>query len=200
MDIVVASKKKTSRLKNNKKLNKYAVTLIVFAAICFFMGIFAGKSIFTIDSDTFTNDEITIVGPIETTTTNSLFKIKASQKIYNYGNWCYLSGEVLDKNKEYLFGFGKELYRETGRDSDGTWYENKTSYSTVINLKKPGTYYIKLYNESESNPRQVGNITYSISAQKASNVPYVMLSIFSIIAGVILLIMANRAVIAENID
>ncbi len=197
---MAASNKKPSLFKDNKKLNKYGITLVGFAVICFFAGIISNKAMFTIDSGTFTNDEISIVGPIETTSTNSLFKIKASQKIYSYGNWCYLSGEVLDKNKEYLFGFGKELYRETGRDSDGTWYENITSYSTVVNLKKPGTYYFKLYNESESNPRKVGNITYSISMQEASNVPYVILSIFSIIAGVILLIMANRTVIAENID
>ena len=62
--------------------------------------------------------------------------------IKNNNDWSAVTGNVLDQDKNYLFGFGQEFWKESGYDSDGRWTESKTKYDMKVTLPK-GIYYLE---------------------------------------------------------
>ena len=81
------------------------------------------------------------LGPIHVEGDRGIYKIHVSQRIINDNDWSYVTGEVLDENKNYLFGFGQEFWKASGYDSEGHWTERKTDYATKVTLQK-GTYFL----------------------------------------------------------
>ena len=154
---------------------------IGFALLCFLTAlILHGDSSFRL------TDKISVqggeIGPIEVKKDNSVFEFKANQSI-NYGKWSYISAELLDSNKNYLFSFGKELWAEAGYDQ-GPWQESDTKIASKFTIKKAGEYYIRL--KSENSGGTLSNINVSVNRKNGSSLPHLVAGIFGLLIGVFL--------------
>ena len=168
--------------------NKISGILLVFAFICLitslFMNINSGSTIKK--SVPPTGGEL---GPIRVKKDYSVYKIKVTQDLGSYGTWSFVNGDVLDENKNYLFSFGKELWKETGRDSDGTWSAKKTSFSLKVTLPKKGTYYLKF--NTESNTSENDWVQVAVSPKQGSSLAHFILGVLGLIIGVGLWVLTN---------
>ena len=130
--------------------------------------------------------EGTILGPINVNNKIKMFKIKADY--YGNNSSTYLIGEVLDENKETLYEFGKDMWHESGYDSDGYYSEGITNMITYLTLKEKGNYYIQFSQEPDysvtsledilkeqntNTTKKMENIHITIEPVKKSYVPHV---------------------------
>ena len=120
-----------------------------------------------------------IWGPIKVKKNNSSYKVMIHADL-GWQSWSFLEIEVLDYDKEYLYSFGKELWRESGRDLEGAWQENNNSYNMNITFPKVGNYYFKL--KADSN-RAMGKIRVSVSRVRGSGIPHLIFGVICIIVG-----------------
>ncbi len=130
------------------------------------------------------------IGPIEVKKDYSVYLIRVKQAIKSYGAWSFVSGDVLDENREYLFGFGKEFWKESGYDSDGTWYESVSDYDMKVTLPKKGAYYLR-FNADMSRPGAGGDIQVTVQPKYGSSLAHFILGIIGIIACIIVWAKAN---------
>jgi len=124
-----------------------------------------------------------IVGSIKVTKARQVFEIavKADMPVQS---WSFIEGEVLDSDKEYLFAFGKELWHETGRDSEGPWRENKNTYKIKVSFPHPGSYYLNFKIESNKDP----SIVYvTVTKKQGSALPHFWFGVILLIIGSMLL-------------
>ncbi len=169
--------------------NKIARILLGFAALCLFTSLIlnmnSGKSL---KSSVQTSGGM--IGPIEVKKDFSVYSISVRQALNEYGVWSFVSGDVLDSNKEYLFGFGKEFWSETGYDSDGRWSEAETSYDIKITFPKKGNYYLR-FNAEMSKQRAGREIMVTVDPKRGSSLAHLVLGIISVLAGAIVWSRAN---------
>jgi len=167
--------------------NKAGKVLLVFAALCFFTTLFQDHNTKTVTKTLpATGGEL---GPIRTQKPNRVFKIAINQNV-SVNAFSSVEGEVLDANKNYLFGFGNELWAEAGRDAEGYWSESKTNMSHKFTLKKPGEYHIKI-TSTPRNPADIGTMNITVTQKAASSLYHFILAIISAIAAAGLLAVAN---------
>jgi len=170
-----------------KTLTQIAIALIVFGSICLISALFVnfsrGKSI-----SKSLPLQGGIVGPIQVKKDRTVYLVEVFQRV-NYGQWSSVTGNVLDQDKNYLFGFGEELWAESGRDSEGTWAESKNSYKMKMTLQK-GTYYFEF--ESERSRNVSGNITILVHRKRGSPLPFLIAGIIALIIGVVVNEIANQ--------
>lgn len=121
-----------------------------------------------------------IMGPItiDSPYTVALIKIKTNIPVQS---WAFVEGEVLNEDKEYLFSFGKELWHETGRDSDGAWKEENDTYKMKVTFPQKGKYYINFKTESS---RSSYTIDVTIYKKRGSSLPHLWFGIFALIMGI----------------
>jgi hypothetical protein len=129
-----------------------------------------------------------IIGPITVAKDRTTYHVKVKQPIRKSGHWATVSGEVLDANKKYLFGFGKEFWAESGRDSDGYWSESVTKYDMKVNLGK-GTYYLGI--ATERHPGVTDGIQVKVQRKSGSGLPFTIAGIMAMLLGVALVTMEN---------
>ena len=122
------------------------------------------------------------LGPIIVKKDNSVFELKANQSI-KYGKWSYVTAEILDSNKNYLFSFGKELWAESGYDQ-GTWYESDTKIASKFTIQKAGEYYLRL--KSKNSGGVLSNINISVARKNGSSLPHLVAGVFGLLIGVFL--------------
>ena len=182
------------------KFIKLAKIFLIFAIICFVTSIFFDSNVGNPIKTTLPNTGGTI-GPIEVKKDKAVYSIKVSQSM-NTNQWSNVEGNVLDNNKQYLFGFGKELWDEDGTEydpEDGTnsyWHESDTNYDAKLTFPKRGIYYLQFETEM-SNPVDIGNINVEIMQKQASSLAFFWLAILSIIASGISFIIANLKVFED---
>ncbi|MEE4354864.1 MAG: hypothetical protein V2I97_00240 [Desulfococcaceae bacterium] len=129
-----------------------------------------------------------LFGPLEVGEDRSVYKIGIRQSV-PYGHWSHISGEVLDKNKKPLFGFGDELWAETGYDSEGRWSEKKDAYDYKILLDK-GTYYLDFSLECSNPPCK--SFLMTVEKKRGSAVPFIIPGIIFILLGILIHMFASR--------
>ena len=122
-----------------------------------------------------------MIGPVEVKKDRSVYLIKVKQNVGNL-QWSSITGELLDKQKEYLFGFGKELWAESGRDYEGYWSESVTNFSMKLTVPKKGTYFLNFDVEKSSDVNS--SIYVSVSKKAGSALPFFWGGIISLICGV----------------
>lgn len=172
---------------------KLAKVLLGFSGLCFLTSF-----IFNVDSGSSAQIKQTLpfnggdVGPIQVGKRNSVYNIEVQKDISQYGRWSFVGGDVLDNNKQFLFGFGEELWKESGYDSDGPWYEEKTAYDLKVTFPQPGDYYLRFKAESSSSDR--GNIKVSVSPKIGSSLAHFVLGIMSLIGVLVLLVMGSEEI------
>lgn len=106
-------------------------------------------------------------------------------------SWAFIEGKVLNSKKEYLFSFGKELWQENGRDSDGYWQEKEDYYSLNVTFPKPGTYFLQLEAQTSKKPRFVKVI---IAKRKGSTLPHLWFGLILLLIGVVVNEKKNRTI------
>ncbi len=161
--------------------NRIVNILLGFAALCFltslFMNLNRGS---TIEENVLSSGGE--VGPIQVEKDTSIYKIQVKQNLNSYGTWSFIGGEVLDENKNYLFGFGKELWKEAGYDVDGAWSEERTHYDLKVTFPQKGAYYLRF--QTESNDSSQGSIRVTVSPKRGSSLAHLLLGIISIIVAI----------------
>lgn len=86
-------------------------------------------------------------GPIPLSAVNRVHRLEVSGRMREESNWVQAILE--DENEVELFSSERDMWDESGRDSDGYWHESDLHASTDFVLKKPGNYYVRVYAEPE---------------------------------------------------
>lgn len=163
-----------------EEYRKIAIALLGFAVICFITSLFLNMNVGkTLKAKVPASGGI--IGPVEVKKDYSVYEIKVNQYIPTYGTWSFVGGDVLDENKEYLFGFGKEFWKEQGYDSDGSWSEAVTNFDMKVTFPKKGAFYLE-FKADMSRPDAGGEISVIMSPKRGSSLAHVILGIISIIA------------------
>jgi hypothetical protein len=130
------------------------------------------------------------LGPINIKKQNTVIEVSVAAAMHK-NTWSFVEGELLDSKKEYLFSFGKELWRETGYD-EGHWDEKDAEYSMDITIADPGTYYIKI--KVKDGAKSPSSITVALSTKNGSNIPHLWFGIFALLIAIILNEKKNRSI------
>jgi hypothetical protein len=121
-------------------------------------------------------------GPLRVEKRGAVYEVSIDAKM-PVNSWSFVEGQVLDQNREYLFSFGKELWHERGRDSDGTWQEAEDEYSMEITFPEAGTYYLSFKTESN---RQPYDVKVTVAKQRGSSLPHLWFGIITLVIGIVL--------------
>lgn len=132
----------------------------------------------------------TSFGPLTTKKYNETYAITLAASL-PVNTWSFVEGEVLDGEKEYLFSFGKELWHETGRDSDGQWTESDNSYMMKITLPEPGTYYLRFKTQGSYD---IAALRVVINKRNGSSLPHMVLGFFALAIGLVLNEIKNKTI------
>ncbi|TDF37213.1 hypothetical protein EYS14_13725 [Alteromonadaceae bacterium M269] len=124
------------------------------------------------------------IGPIIVEKPGEVFEVKVKGSLPD-NHWTFVEVELLDGNEEYLYSFGQELWRESGRDSDGKWSEAKRDFETKITFPVTGFYYLNFIVESK---RSVHPKTLKVTLlkRKGSDLPHFWLGMLCFVIGLIL--------------
>lgn len=124
------------------------------------------------------------VGPIVVEQPGEVFEINVRANLPD-NHWSFIEVELLDGNEEYLYSFGQELWRESGRDSDGNWSESRRDFETKLTFPVTGFYYLNFIVESKSN-KDPKSINVTVIKRKGSDIPHFWAAMLSLITGLIL--------------
>ena len=174
----------------SRELSKISIVLICFAIVCLISSWVINWNRGSIGRVQLP-PEGGMVGPITVTKDRTVYQISVSQDIRQDNSWSFVTGEVLDKNKEYLFSFGKEFWKESGYDSDGRWSEKETKYDMKVTLEK-GTYYLNFESQKSREGGAQNSIWVIVKQKGGSALPFFVSGIIALIIGVILNEIANR--------
>ncbi len=129
-----------------------------------------------------------VMGPISFEE-QTLVEIEIKQEFRTSDGWSQVVTEVYDGKEAFLFSFDKELWAETGHDSDGAWAESETDLTTEI-LLDPGDYYFLTYMDEGYPPEELGDITFRLMRKRGTFGPMLFLTI---VAGVMAFLMVFAA-------
>lgn len=174
---------------DKKTQTQCAIAFMVFAGLCLFTSLFfnsnRGKSI---------REQLPaqggIVGPIEVKKDKTVYLIEVKQDITRDNQWSSVTGELLDAQKNYLFGFGKGFWKETGYDSEGYWSERVTKYDMKITIPAKGTYFLNF--ETERSPGVNSNIYVTVSKKAGSALPFLWAGIIFLIISIVFYQIAQK--------
>lgn len=128
------------------------------------------------------------IGPFSIKKDNTVLIANVYQNIPR-DHWSFIGLELLDSNRNYLTGFGDELWSEDGYDSEGYyWQESDKDYSAKVTVNKAGTYYLKVTPDNNFKPEQQRSkdINITLKTQSLSTIPHFAAAIISLILALIL--------------
>ncbi len=163
---------------NNAKrvlLNTLSLVLVIYSVTCLITAFIMDAPIKTEKFDV-PKTGMTL-GPYVVPDNNAVYYFEFEQMM-KVNNWSYLTIEILDQNKEFLYAFGDEFWNESGYDG-GKWHESDTKYETKFTIHKKGTYYFDLITEA-SNMDDMQKIKMKLSQVRGSSLGFYWLSIISL--------------------
>ncbi|MFQ5588469.1 MAG: hypothetical protein ACE5F7_06485 [Nitrospiria bacterium] len=175
---------------NKQDMAQAAKALLVFAVLCFVTALG-----FNITTGSLISELLPpaggVVGPIRVEKDRSVYHINVAQNVGRDGVWNQVTGEVLDENKNPLFSFGEEFWKESGYDDGGRWSEQKTDYDIKITLQK-GSYFLGL--NSENQHASLSQVRVTVKKKGGSAVPFFTAGVIALIIGVIVNEMAKGSI------
>ncbi len=180
------------KLRDNLLYNNICIIVCIFSILCFITALFFHNSV--IKEKTFYNlQEDATFGPINVTDKSQVYKIIV---YFNGDNTSsYISGEVLDEDKDTLYEFGKDLWHESGYDSEGYWSESDRKMVTDLTFSEKGTYYIQ-FNTEENSMRY---LKITVQLKKGSYVAHLEIGGIFLIFITLLWCMLNKKWVKEKL-
>ncbi len=123
-----------------------------------------------------------VFGPLNVKEKSAVYNIEIRNQVDLF-KWSNIEVNVLDAQKNHLFGFSDGLWRESGRDSDGSWEESKTDTSMKLTFKQPGIYYFDV--KAERSDDQGYPIYVEVSQSRGSHLPFMILGFLSLLVAVL---------------
>ena len=178
--------KQTSKAKGKPK-QSIAMSVIVFAIICFVTSFFMTTGSGDKISKNFLGNEIDkIIGPIQINDENTTYQIDY-KGILSIRDSLHVTIEVLDQNKKVLYAFGKDMWRERGVDHEGySWEEQDSEGDGKIVFKEPGTYFIKLSIENDLKKPYNPKMKVKVQKIRGSHLPHLISGIIALLIGILL--------------
>ena len=159
----------------------YAFIFGIYCAICLlFAAIMSGDS--SVRDMRLINSDSGRFGPIHIDKKNTIKNINIYKDV-SLGRWTSIDVDVLDAQGTKLFSFGDQLWHESGYDSDGAWEESNREIEIPITFRSPGKYYLDI--RTDTNETSQLSIYVSEATQRGSSIPFVLLSILSLIAALV---------------
>lgn len=102
--------------------------------------------------------------PVRLTAVGRVHRIEVRGSMREQSVWL---GAVLeDADSGELVSVDRDMWDESGTDSDGYWHESDLHASTDFVLRKPGDYYVRLYAEPEPGRSLGSDVTASFSIKE----------------------------------
>ena len=180
------------KLRDKLFYNNLLLVVVIFSIICFITSLNLQASTSVGRTDYEIREGMTY-GPIKIDKQPKIYKITADFRGNNTST--YLSGEVLDEDKDTLYEFGKDLWHESGYDSEGYWSESDDRMTAYLTFKEKGTYYIQ-FNTEEKNMR---NIDITIQLVKGSYVAHSQFGSLFLLIAMIIFFMLNKQWVCEKL-
>jgi hypothetical protein len=142
------------------------------------------------------DEEGTRFGPFRLTAKDRVHRLHIQGNMREQSNW--VQAVLEDENQVQLFETQRDMWDESGYDSDGAWHESDLSASTDFVLKTPGNYYIRMYTEPDPATAGRGEASASFTIRQEVLYP-VYLGFFGFIAliiGIIWLIKSSAVAAA----
>ena len=178
------------KLRNIAFYNNLLIIICVFAILCFATSMYLDSIKITVKRCT--NAQKETFGPIIVKNKPQIYEIFA---VHNGSNsFSHVSGEVI-KDDDTLYEFDKELWHESGYDSEGYWSESSGDLRAKLTFDEPGEYYINL--EKETNSLQKPTFL-AIYKKQASGIPHFILGVYALITVIIGFVSVNASWIAEK--
>lgn len=127
--------------------------------------------------------------PLAVDKAGQVYSISLRQPLVRYNTWSVLSGTLLDENHQFLMHFNKELWKETGRDSDGTWREESTTYTMNLTMPRAGMHYLT-FDTDMSSPDAGRNISVKIQPRLGSSLATFIFGFVCLVLGGVLMFVA----------
>lgn len=181
------------KLKDKLFYNNLTLIVVIFSIICFVTSMLLQSTFYYNKTMNYLN-EGEIFGPIKVKNKPVICKIMAHFSGENTSS--YLSGEVLDENQDTLYEFGKDLWHESGYDSDGYWSESDRKMTAYLTFKDKGTYYIQ-FNTDEKN---MYNISVTIQLVRNSYVAHSKAGTLALLLAMIVFYLLNASWINEKMS
>ena len=171
------------KLLNKLFYNNLMLIVVIFSIICFWtsINIQNGTKISRVDQNV---REGQIYGPIKIDKKPKIYKVKAH--FDGMESSSYISGEVLDEEKDTLYEFGKDLWHETGYD-DGYYDESDRDMVAYLTFSEKGTYYIQFNTEEKA----MSNFSITLEQMKGSYVAHLQAGALVLIFVLILFYFLN---------
>ena len=180
---MLTKKHQDQKTLSNDDMIKIIGIFIAFSILCFITSCFMNMN-----TDSVIKENISTtggeIGPIEVKKDYSVYNVHV-EKYIGDNSWSFIGGDVLDQDKNYLFGFGKELWRESGFDSDGPWTEQDTDLNIKITFNKAGTYYLRFNDDSNdattSQSNNLSDLQVTVSPKHGSSLIHFILGCIALI-------------------
>lgn len=173
---------------NLKKLNtifynNICIILLSFVILCSLTCMFyTNKS--DVISRAYNTSNGQIMGPITVKNKPLIYQVEAYFSGSNTGIDFTL--EVLNSNKETLYEVGKDLFHESGYDSEGAWSEASRKVVAHLSFYESGKYYLKF---GPGNKDRLIEVT--IKKPHGSYVPYFIMAFWLLLISLIAFIGNN---------
>ena len=179
------------KLRDKLFYNNIIFIVIVFCITCFITSIMLQNE--GVKKQVVNNvREGQMFGPITVTNKPKIYKVTANFRGNNSST--YISGEVLDKDKDTLYEFSKDLWHESGYDSEGYWSESERNMVTYLTFSEKGTYYIQ-FNTDEKNMR---DISITFKPVNGSYVPHLQVGFLFLLIAAIAFCLLNQRWLQEK--
>lgn len=154
------------KLRDKLFFNNICIIICVFCIVCYCTALSLQKSSKQhYEFSSLPNNAI--VGPIKINDKSAVYKVTAT--FYGNNSAVYLSGEVLDADKDTIYEFGKDLWHESGYDSEGYWSESERQMVAYLTFSEKGTYYLQFNSDNNYN---LNNLLIRLDLQKGSSVAH----------------------------
>ncbi|MDL2260176.1 hypothetical protein LJB99_04815 [Deltaproteobacteria bacterium OttesenSCG-928-K17] len=122
---------------------------------------------------------IVLAGPFTVDKYKAVYSVEIKLAGLPDNSWAYVEGELLDENQNYLFSFGRELWRESGVDGGEAWSESALRHEVKFTIPKPGRYYINLTLDQSGafNEARPSVVELKISRRLGSSLPHLVFGI-----------------------
>jgi hypothetical protein len=176
----------------------YAMILLVFALCCFAAALYFNFRAGEVKSFEFTmanRDEVQTLA-VEKPDTVYLVEVRQpTNGLAENQDWSAVAVEVLTPTDETLLSFGGEFWRASGYD-EGYWSEQKSDYTMKVVFPVAGEYRVGI--ETESNRETYFNpVSVKFIPKRGSSLPFVVLGVAGLIAGVGIGYFGNRNQVNE---